>query len=145
MISDPVDVEELLVAAGDPELDARLNAELSAYNDAAVGLLDRQPFTVRAVEAGELVGGLSGWTWGTCAGISLLWVHEDARRSGWGGRMLDAAERVARERGCRRIVVSSFTFQAPTFYERHGFAETGRMEGLPLEGHADVHLAKLLG
>jgi ribosomal protein S18 acetylase RimI-like enzyme len=58
--------------------------------------------------------------------------------------MLDAAERVARERGCRQIVVSSFTFQAPAFYERHGLVETGRTEGLPLEGHADVHLAKRL-
>jgi ribosomal protein S18 acetylase RimI-like enzyme len=125
-------------------LEARLNAELSAYNDATVGLHERRSFSVRVDEAGELMGGLSGWTWGTCAGISLLWVREDARRGGWGRRMLDAAEEIARERGCRQIVVSSFTFQAPRFYERHGFVETGRTEGLPLEGAADVHLAKRL-
>jgi GNAT superfamily N-acetyltransferase len=135
---------DLVTSGPDAELEARLNAELSAYNDATVGLLDRRPFAVKAEDAGDLVGGLTGWTWGTCAGISLLWVREDARRARWGRRMLDAAERVARERGCRQIVVSSFTFQAPAFYERHGLVETGRTEGLPLEGHADVHLAKRL-
>ena len=94
--------------------------------------------------AGELVGGLTGWTWGTCAGISLVWVRENARTRGTGSRLLAAAERVARERGCHQIVVSSFTFQAPGFYERHGFVETGRTEGLPVEGSADVHLVKRL-
>ena len=38
----------------------------------------------------------------------------------------------------------SFTFQAPAFYERHGFVETGRTEALPVEGHADVHFVKVL-
>lgn len=90
------------------------------------------------------MAGLSGWTWGTCAGIAMVWVHEDSRNAGWGGLMLDAAEDVARERGCRQILVSSFTFQAPAFYERHGYIEIGRSEGLPVEGAADVHLVKRL-
>jgi len=86
----------------------------------------------------------TGWTWGTCAGISLVWVREDARRQGWGGQLLAAAERVARQRGCQQIIVTSFTFQAPRFYELHGYVETGRVEGLPVAGEADVHLRKQL-
>ena len=39
---------------------------------------------------------------------------------GLGQQMLEAAETVARKRGCHQILVSSFTFQAPTFYERNG-------------------------
>jgi GNAT superfamily N-acetyltransferase len=105
----------------------------------------RSVFTVKIEDdAGDLVAGLSGWTWGTCAGISLVWVREDRRNQRAGARLLAAADRVARERGCHQIVVSSFTFQAPGFYERHGFVETGRTEGLPIEGAADVHLAKRL-
>lgn len=61
-----------------------------------------------------------------------------------GSRLLDAAERVARERGCERINVSSFTFQAPSFYAKHGYVETGRTEALPLAGQADVHFVKHL-
>jgi len=39
---------------------------------------------------------------------------------------------------------SSFTFQAPGFYERHGFVEFAWTEGLPVEGQADVHFVKML-
>ena len=139
-----MDPDRLTVGGKDAELDERLDAELSAYNLATSGVHDQAEFTVRIDDAGELVAGLSGWTWGTCAGISLVWVREDRRAQGVGARLLEAADQVARERGCRQTVVSSFTFQAPGFYERHGFVETGRIEGLPIEGAADVHLMKRL-
>jgi heme-degrading monooxygenase HmoA/GNAT superfamily N-acetyltransferase len=133
---------EVLVGAGDPGLDARLSRELDRHNVAASGAGDQRELTVRAHDADGLVGGLSGWTWGTCAGVGMFWIREDARRSGWGGRLLAAAEAEARARGCRQMVLSSFTFQAPDFYRRHGYAETGRTEGLPLPGMADVHFRK---
>jgi GNAT superfamily N-acetyltransferase len=142
----PSPPDRLTVGDKDADLDERLDAELSAYNLATSGVHDQAEFTVRIEDdAGELVAGLSGWTWGTCAGISLVWVREDRRAQGVGARLLEAADRVARERGCRQIVVSSFTFQAPGFYERHGYVQTGRIEGLPIEGAADVHLMKRLG
>ena len=145
MTADAPDLTGLLIGEGDDDLDARLDAGLDAFNLRAMGVDDRRKITVRADDdAGELIGGLRGWTWGTCAGISMLWVREDARHDGWGRRLVAAAEHVARERGCRQVVVSSFTFQAPGFYERCGFVETGRTEGLPVDGAADVHLRKRL-
>lgn len=135
----------LLVAGGDAGLDARLSAELDAHNVAASGVGDQQELTVQVLDAdGDLVAGLSGWTWGTCAGIAMLWVRADSRSQRWGARLLDAAEQAARERGCRQMTVSSFTFQAPDFYRRHGYVETGRTEGLPVDGAADVHFRKAL-
>lgn len=136
---------ELSVGDGDADLDARLSDELDAYNFAAVGQSNLKEFTIKAEDPlGNLVAGLSGWTWGTCAGIGMVWVRDDARKSGWGGRMLTAAENVARGRGCRQLLVSSFTFQAPDFYRRHGYTEFARSEGLPVEGAADVHFVKVL-
>ncbi len=135
----------LVVAAGDPELDARLSDELDRYNVAATGIGDQRELTVQERDdAGDLVGGLSGWTWGTCAGVAMLWVREDARGSGCGRRLLAAAEREAADRGCTQVVLSSFTFPAPAFYRRQGYEETGRTEGLPVEGEADVHFRKML-
>ena len=72
-----------------------------------------------------------------------MWVRESSRAEGWGSRILRAAEDEARRRGCDRIAVSSFTFQAPGFYQRHGYTETGRTLGIP-GGHEDVHLFKRL-
>ncbi|GLY28070.1 hypothetical protein Kisp02_14350 [Kineosporia sp. NBRC 101731] len=45
--------------------------------------------------------------------------------------------------GCARMVRSSFMFQAPDFYRRHGYVETGRAEGYPA-GSAQVHFLKTL-
>ncbi|WP_039941331.1 GNAT family N-acetyltransferase [Streptomyces himastatinicus] len=128
----------------DTQLDERLGKELDAFNAAATGAADWGGFSVKVSDrAGELVGGLSAWTWGGLCGIELLWVREDSRQGGWGSRLLRAAEDEARRRGCDRVAVSSYTFQAPGFYERHGYAETGRALGIP-GGHADVHLFKRL-
>ena len=74
----------------------------------------------------------------------MVWVREDRRGEGWGTRLMAAAEEEARERGCQRVAVSSFTFQAPAFYQQLGYVETGRTVGLPLEGWDDVHMTKLL-
>ncbi len=136
----------LSVGDGDPDLDARLSDELTRYNVPAAAAGPQRELTVQVRDGdGELVGGLSGWTWGTCAGVAMLWVRKDARTSGWGSRLLAAAEREAATRGCTQMVLSSFTFQAPDFYRRHGYVETGRTEGLPVDGMADVHFRKPLG
>ncbi|GAA0683182.1 GNAT family N-acetyltransferase [Kitasatospora atroaurantiaca] len=134
----------LAIGERDTELSDRLTEELVAFNTAATGAADRGTFSVKVTdEAGELVGGLTAWTWGGLCGIELLWVRDESRKDGWGSRILQAAEAEARRRGCDRVAVSSFTFQAPGFYQRHGYAETGRTQGIP-GGHADVHLFKSL-
>lgn len=134
----------LSVGEGDSALDERLSSELDTYNFAAVGRDDLREFTVRVDDGDELVAGASGWTWGTCAGIGMVWVADSARREGWGGRLLAAAEDVARERGCRQLLVSSFTFQAPDFYRRHGCTEFARSPGIPVDGEEDVHFLTML-
>lgn len=145
MTSVGTDLPGLSVGGADADLDARLNEELSAYNVEATGDDSQRELTVQVRDgSGDLLGGLSGWTWGTCAGIGMLWVRADQRARRWGARMVAAAEDAARSRGCTQMVVSSFTFQAPEFYRRQGYVETGRTEGLPVDGQADVHFSKAL-
>jgi ribosomal protein S18 acetylase RimI-like enzyme len=73
----------------------------------------------------------------------MVWIAQDYRRAGWGARILAVAEEEARRRGCDRVCVSSVTFQAPGFYQRYGYTETGRTLGIP-GGGEDVHLFKRL-
>jgi GNAT superfamily N-acetyltransferase len=134
---------DLRVSSARPDLDARLSDELDVVNAARTAPVPAaEELTVEISEAGELLAGLSGWTWGEAAGIAMTWVREDRRGSGLGGRLLGAFEAEARRRGSRRIFVTSFTFQAPSFYERHGFSEIFRWDGVPVDGQADVHLRK---
>ncbi|GAA4367342.1 GNAT family N-acetyltransferase [Nocardioides caricicola] len=133
-----------VVADGLPELDQRLSDELDRVNAAATpGLAPARELTVQVLdESGELAAGLSGWTWGVAAGIGMTWVREDARRAGLGSRLLASFEGEARARGCTHVFVTSFTFQAPGFYEKHGYREILRWEGVPTPDAADVHLRK---
>jgi len=136
----------LTTGGHDPELSAALNAGLDEYNFAATGTSkkDQDVFSVKVTdEAGAIVGGLTAWTWAGLCGISMLWVRSDAREDGWGSKILLAAETEARRRGCDRVAVSSFTFQAPDFYKRHGYVETGRTLGIPGDAE-DVHMFKRL-
>ncbi|MDO3701384.1 GNAT family N-acetyltransferase [Micromonospora sp. C28SCA-DRY-2] len=133
-----------VLATADAELTARLDRELTAFNNRATGADDEAELNVRVTDAdGELLAGLTGWTWGGCAGISMVWVREDRRAEGWGGRLLRAFEAEAARRGCTEVSVSSFSFQAPEFYRRHGYLDTGRREGIP-GGHVDHHFWKSL-
>jgi GNAT superfamily N-acetyltransferase len=129
----------------DPELDQRLGDELDRFNAAATTeVAPASELTVKAEQDGELVAGVSGWTWGEAAGIELVWVHEDHRGTGLGARMLATFEREAKARGCTHVFVSSFTFQAPGFYQRLGYEEIFRWESVPTRGRDDVHMRKQL-
>ena len=96
-------LETLTVGEADPDLDTQLNNELTAFNVGATGVDDQRELTVRVTGGdGRLVAGLSGWTWGTCCGISLVWVREDA-----------AYVREANgEMGCARILADTTLYFA---------------------------------
>jgi GNAT superfamily N-acetyltransferase len=123
------------------ELD-ELDSRIYAFNVEATGYADGRHLAYFARgEAGELLAGLAGHTWGGFAEVRLLWVDASLRRQGLGSRLLAAAEREARARGCERIFLSTHTFQAPGFYRRHGYRETGSQEGCP-RGHGRVFFCK---
>ena len=127
-----------------PELDQRLSDELDAVNAAATqGVAPACALTVEILDdSEELAAGMSGWTWGVAAGIGMTWVRTESRRDGLGARLLANFENEARARGCTHVFVTSFTFQAPGFYERHGYREIFRWDGVPTPDAADVHFRK---
>lgn len=135
---------ELLIGQGDPELERLLSDELDAVNHAAIASDDETPFSIRATGAdGALVGGITGWTWGGCGGITSLWLESQQRGRGLGRRLLAAAENEIRRRGCDRVVVATMSFQAPGFYRRQGYEEVGLTPDMP-DGTSKHHFFKRL-
>jgi GNAT superfamily N-acetyltransferase len=135
-----------VVAGALPDLDQRLSGELDVVNAAATpGVAAARELTVQVLDdSGDLAAGLSGWTWGVAAGIGMTWVRASDRGHGLGATLLARFEDEARQRGCTHVFVTSFTFQAPGFYERHGYGEIFRWEGVPTPGADDVHFRKEL-
>ncbi|MSS10011.1 GNAT family N-acetyltransferase [Clostridium sp. WB02_MRS01] len=85
-------------------------------------------------ETGEKVGGLIGNTHGNWLFVKYLWVREDQRGQKIGSALLKQAEETAKERGCRYAFLDTFSFQAPAFYEKHGYMSVFTLEEYPVTG-----------
>jgi GNAT superfamily N-acetyltransferase len=94
-------------------------------------------------DAGRIVAGVSGYTWAGMAEIEFLWVDDSLRGQGVGGRLMDAVEAEARRRGCALIITSTYSFQAPKFYQRRGYEVVAKIAHCP-PGHDNYWLRKNL-
>ncbi len=83
---------------------------------------------------GSLAGGVCAYGWGGCFEVELLWVAEDRRGEGLGSRLMTAIEDEARRMGFSKIVLDTFSYQAPGFYEKLGFEQVGTIDDFPA-GH----------
>jgi GNAT superfamily N-acetyltransferase len=116
---------------------------LIAFNVATAGPLELHDIFVSLREQGGLSGACIGrayWEW---LYVDILWVADGFRHQGFGKRLLGKAENEARNRGCKRAFLDTFSFQAPEFYCKLGYAEFGRLPNFP-PGHARIFLTKTL-
>jgi len=112
-----------------------LRERLIAYNISKHGYHDRFKAAIFVRnDDGSLAGGIYAHGWGGCCEVELLWVSEDRRGEGLGGRLISAVEDEARRHGCSKIVLDTFSFQAPGFYEKQGFGLVTTIDDFP-EGH----------
>lgn len=115
---DPLDIEFL---------EAQIRREASA----AMELDDEVELAIFVREAGKVVAGISGWTWGDCCELQSLWVDPSRRGRGLATRLIAAAEGEAAARGCSQTVHLTYDFQARRLYERNGYELIGRVEDFP--------------
>ena len=128
-----------------PADEAAVVRGLLAFNEARLGSSGDQPvkFVVRD-SAGTVVGGILGHTRWRWLYVAKLWTDESVRGKGFGTRLLEAAEELARSRGCTDARLDTFDFQARPFYEKLGYELFGTLEGYP-PGSRQFYLRKRLG
>lgn len=83
---------------------------------------------------GSLIAGIVAETFGNWLEIEYLYVREDMRSQGIGSKILIKAEEEAKQRGCKYSFVDTFDFQAPAFYEKHGYQEVFALNEYPFTG-----------
>jgi GNAT superfamily N-acetyltransferase len=128
-----------------PEQIQYLEDRLYEFNAGATRMTDGEWLAVFVRdECGRIVAGICGNTWGGGCEIRQFWVEESRRRRGLGTRLLEAAEHEARRRGCRQMLLTTFSFQAPAFYAKRGFETLASVEDFP-RGHQSLLLRKRLG
>ncbi len=133
-----------VTATPDPAELACLGDGLAGYNDADVGPSQRLPLAVFLRDAaGQVVGGISGYTaWGWLY-IQWLWLAEGQRGQGAAGRLLAEAEGEARARGCHGAWIDTFNPVALRAYQRAGYAPFGALPDFP-KGRSRTFLMKAL-
>jgi GNAT superfamily N-acetyltransferase len=124
---------------------AVIRGGLADYNFDQAGYRDARPLAVLVSDPDtqEVIGGLLGRTSMGLLFVDLFFLPEGLRKHGTGGRVIRAAEEEAMRRGCTRAVLLTVTFQAPGFYEQHGYQVLGRIECEP-PGYTRICMTKKL-
>ena len=122
-----------------------LEDRLYDYNVEQTGADDGKRLSIFVRDdAGAIVAGLHGWTWCGACRVQTVWVHKTLRHHGYGRALLAAAEQEARGRGCEQILLDTFSFQAPLFYQQLGYEVIDVVESYPRRPHSLYHLRKAL-
>jgi GNAT superfamily N-acetyltransferase len=124
-------VEFVVEDRPDPDDIDVLESNIRAEASAAMGLGDEVELAIFVHEAGSIVAGISGWTWGDCCELQSLWVAPHLRGRGLATRLLAAAEAEAAGRGCTQTVHFTYAFQARELYERMGYRLVGQVPNFP--------------
>ncbi|MGH6945260.1 MAG: GNAT family N-acetyltransferase [Geminicoccaceae bacterium] len=138
----PGELTVTLTDKADEATRARVLQGLNAEGPPGFG--PAEPLAVLLHEAEDrLVGGLIGRTFWEWLAIELLWIAPAHRGAGHGRRLVAIAEDEARRRGCHHARVNTYSFQAPGFYEKCGYARFAALDGFA-QGQQLLSYAKSL-
>ena len=127
-----------------PQVREIVNQGIGLFTVAATGDANHSPLASFLKDnRGAVLGGALGNLWGGWLDLSSLWVAEPLRGQGHGTRLLEAAEAEAKRFGCTNVFLTTFSFQAPTFYERLGYEVVADIPDYPT-GHTYHVLKKTL-
>lgn len=74
--------------------------------------------------------------------IELICVDQTQRGQGLGSQLMEKVEQKARDVGCIGMHLTTFEFQAPEFYESHGFESFAVLDDFPTIGHQRHYMIK---
>lgn len=91
----------------------------------------------------NMIGALIGVTHGHWLKVDYLWVDTAFRGKTLGSQLLKRAETTAVARGCKQVLLDTFDFQAPHFYEKLGYKQVFVLEDYPRTGKRHYYIKAL--
>lgn len=98
-----------------------IHRRLQEYN--ARYMRETGDFNFHIEENGKIIGGIVAEGLGDTLEVAFLYVDDQHRGKGLGRRLLAHVEELARQNGFRRILLNTYSFQAPEFYKKLGYTE----------------------
>jgi GNAT superfamily N-acetyltransferase len=125
-------MENIAITTVSPEelRSGELGRKLRHYNYGVVGEYPEQQYIHLSARdgSGRLLGGLRSFVFLFWLNIEVLFVEADLRGLGLGSRLLAEAERQAIDLGAKNAKLDTFEWQAPAFYQKHGYEEYARID-----------------
>jgi len=125
-------MDNIAITAATPEelRSGELGRKLRHHNYGFVGeYTEQQYIRLNARDRnGRLLGGLRSFVFLHWLNIEVLFVEADVRGSGLGSRLLAEAEQQAIALGATSAKLDTFEWQAPAFYQKHGYEEYARID-----------------
>ena len=117
---------------------------IRSYNRSKREAAESEPLNLYVEdEHGQLLAGLVAETFGNWLEIEYLFVKEGLRGQGIGSQLLQQAESEAKKRNCRFAFVNTYQFQAPAFYQKHGYKEVFTLKDYPCTGQRHYYQKEL--
>lgn len=82
-------------------------------------------------DKGRWIGGITAETYWHWLEINDFWFDEKFRGKGLGTLLLSKVEKIALGKGATRVMLTTFEFQARSFYELHGYKVVGEVKDYP--------------
>lgn len=91
-----------------------------------------QPINIIVLDENkQWIGGIHAevyWNW---LEINDFWLKKEYRGEGIGRELLELTEKIAKEKGAENALLTTFEFQARTFYEMKGYKVVGEIKDYP--------------
>ncbi len=121
-----------------------LEKKLLKYNSARIPGYSYEDVVIKLINnSNSLIAGLHGTIGGGWFYIASLWVEKKFRKKGYGSKLLSTAKKIGISKKCIGIYLYTYSFQNPSFYERHGFKQFGILDNF-CEKESKIFMKKRL-
>jgi GNAT superfamily N-acetyltransferase len=118
---------------------------IEEFNVVRWEIKEKVPLVVKVTnDAGVIVAGAAGKTFGTWLLLDNLWVNESLRGQDIGSKILAKMELASKERGCRYVLLETLDFQARPFYEKYGYRVQWVQNNYPREGRKHFMMKEII-
>lgn len=113
--------EQILMQPNTPEDNDTIHRALQQYN--AQYMRDFREYSFHISEKGKIVAGIVAESTFDTLEVEFLFVEESCRGKGYGCLLLSHVEELARRDGLKRVLLNTYSFQAPGFYKALGYTQ----------------------
>jgi GNAT superfamily N-acetyltransferase len=116
-----IDKKEILSSTEDDN--EFIHNHLREYNRQFMA--DFKDYNYHIEEKGKIIAGIVAESIFDSLDIEFHFVDEKHRDEGLGTKLLKHVEDIAKANNLKRILINTYSFQAPEFYKQHGYKAVG--------------------